>query len=64
MDPMGSQGSLEVQEGSLRRIQPYTAEHHSRNAGGLEKLGKARTWILPWSRQREHGPGDTLISAQ
>lgn len=63
MGPMGSQGSLEVQEGSLR-IQPYTAEHQSRNAGGLEKLEKARTWILPWSRQREHGPGDTLILAQ
>lgn len=64
MGPMGSQGSLEVQEGSLRRIPPYTAEHRSRNAGGLEKLEEAGTWILPWSRQREHGPGDTLVLAQ
>lgn len=32
-----------------------------RNAGGFQKLGKARNQILPWSLQKECGPADTLI---
>lgn len=38
--------------------------HKPRNAGGLQKVGKARKQLLPYSLQKARSSADTLSLAQ
>lgn len=52
------------EDAALLTLKKEGRGHKPRSADSLQKLQRAREWILPWSLQKESSPADTLVLAQ